>query len=125
KSQPEQNGFGLVDRMRLFFRQSQNRLLQDRWPGEIQVLLEMADAIISRDHYLYGVVVLLSQNKSKESCFAVAVVSDHAYTLRAVHLKTDVGEKLPRKIRLGKLVDLNHDGVCCRLCVHYLSSALA
>src|SRR5215510_7901072 len=78
KSQPEQNGFGLVDRMRLFFRQSQNRFLQDRWPGEIQVLLEMADAIISRDHYLSGVGVLLSQNKSKESCFAVAVASDQA-----------------------------------------------
>jgi len=62
--------------MRLFFRQSQNRFLQDRWPGEIQVLLEMADAIISRDHYLSGVRFLLSQNESKESCFAMAVASD-------------------------------------------------
>src|SRR5215468_9059171 len=78
KSQPEQNRFGLVDRMRLFFPQSQNRFLQDRWSGEIQVLLEVADAIIARDHYLSGVRFLLSQNESKESCFAVAVAPDQA-----------------------------------------------
>src|SRR5262249_136882 len=78
KSQPEQNGFGLVKRMRLFFRQSQNGLLQDRCPGKIQVLLEMADAIISRDYYLSGVGFLMSQNESKESCFAVAVTSNQA-----------------------------------------------
>jgi hypothetical protein len=34
---------------------------------------------------------------------------DQAETLARIHLQTDAREKLPHEIRLGKLVDLNHD----------------
>jgi hypothetical protein len=40
----------------------------------------------------------------------VAVSSNQTQAVPGIHLKSDVGEKLTRKIRLGKLVDLNHDG---------------
>jgi hypothetical protein len=74
------------------------------------MLLEVADAIVSRDRYLSGVGIFLSQDEPKESCFAVAVAPDQAETLAGIHLQTDVREKLAREIRLGKLGDLNHDG---------------
>jgi hypothetical protein len=75
----------------------------------MQVLLEVADAIVSRDRYLSGVGLFLPQDESKESRFAVTVAPDQAQTLAGVHLKTDVREKLAGEIRLGKLADLNHD----------------
>ena len=64
----------------------------------MQVLLEMADAIVSRNRYLSGVGLFLPQDESKESCFAVAVASDQAQTFADIHLKTDVGEKLAGEI---------------------------
>jgi hypothetical protein len=84
--------------MGLFFRQSQSRFFQYRRPCEMQVLLEMADAIVSWDRYLSGVGLFLPQDESEKSCFAVAVASDQAQTFTGIHLKTDVREKLAREI---------------------------
>jgi hypothetical protein len=75
----------------------------------MQMLLEVADAIITRDRYLPGVGLFLSQDELKERRFTVTVSSDKTQPITGIHLKTDVSEKLTRKIRLGKLVDLNHD----------------
>jgi hypothetical protein len=66
----------------------------------MQVLLEMADAIVARDRYISGVGLFLSQDESKKRRFAVTVAPDQAQTLAGVHLKTYVREKLAREIRL-------------------------
>src|SRR4026209_847836 len=95
--------------MELFFRQAQGGFVQGRWLGKVQMLFEMADAIIPRDNDLAGVGLFLAQDEFEERRFAMAIVTDQAQTLAGVHLKSDVGEKLAGKIRLGKLVDLNHD----------------
>src|SRR5262249_58896997 len=50
-SQPEQNGFGLVKRMRLYFRHSQYGFLQDHGPDKIQVMLQMREAKMSGSYY--------------------------------------------------------------------------
>jgi hypothetical protein len=71
----------------------------------------MADAVVSRDRYLAGVGLFLTQDEFKESCFPPAVSPDQAQTLAGIHLKADVREKLPGEIRLGKPVDLNHKGL--------------
>ena len=39
----------------------------------------------------------------------MAVSSDQTQAITGIHLKSDVCEKLTREIRLGKLVDLNHN----------------
>jgi len=39
----------------------------------------------------------------------VAVSADQTQTITGIHLQSDVSEKLAREIRLGKLIDLNHD----------------
>jgi hypothetical protein len=70
----------------------------------------MADAIVSRDRYLAGIGLFSSEDKFEKSCLAVAVAPDQAETFAGIHLKTDVRKKLAPEIRLGKLVDLNHDG---------------
>ena len=59
KSQSEQDGFSLINGMGLFFRQSQRRFRQNRRLGKMQMLLEMADAIVSRDSDLLRSRVLL------------------------------------------------------------------
>ena len=75
------------------------------------MLLEMADAIVSRDSDRSGVGLFFSQNEFKEGGFAVAVSSDQAQALTGIHLKSDVGEKLTGEIGFRKLVDFNHDVV--------------
>src|SRR4026208_2093225 len=96
--------------MEFFFRQSQSRFRQYRRLGKVQMLLEMADAIVSRDSDFSGVRIFLSQNKFKEGGLAVAVSTDQTQAIAGIHLKSDVSEKLAREIRLRELVDLNHNG---------------
>jgi hypothetical protein len=75
------------------------------------MLLEMTDAIVARDNDLAGVGFFLAQDEFKQRRLTVTVAANETQTIAAVHLKTDVSEKLARKIRLGKLVDLNHDEI--------------
>src|SRR5205807_2259108 len=60
KSQAEQDGFRFINGMRLFSRQSQRCFRQNRRLGKVQMLLEMADAIIARDRDLSGVGLFFS-----------------------------------------------------------------
>jgi hypothetical protein len=96
--------------MGFFFGQAERRFLQDRRPGKVQVLLEMADTIVARDRDLSGVGLFLPKDESEESGFAVAVSSHQPETLAGVHLQVDVREQLASEIGLRKLVDLNHNG---------------
>ena len=100
--------------MGIFFRQTQGGFVEDRRLGKVQMLFEMADAIIARNNNLAGVGLFLAQDEFEERRFAVAVAPDQAQTVAGIHLESDVGEKLAGEIRLGKLVDLNHDGIFFR-----------
>ena len=43
----------------------------------------------------------------------MAIAPDETQMIAGIHLQSDVGEKLPVEIGLGKLVDLDHEG-CSR-----------